>query len=282
MRERTEQRGVNEERRQVIKSVAASGAAVGALWTTGCLGDGGARERVSELEEEVATLEEQVAEREERMEELEDELEETEEELEERRRAESTVEPWDSVRAFRGADDPTMVAADADANGTDEMVEVVYYGDFGCPNCVRFERDAFSTLKDEYIATGDVIFVFRPVDFLRDANPNSRTGALGALAVWENDPDAYWTWHRTMFASYESQGDWAAPSKIGKMASGAGADGVAVALSVEREGHLDAVQRHRSQAKEADVRGTPSFIIDGSLVLGGDYDQLAGEIESAL
>lgn len=248
--------------------------AVGVLGVSGCLGDGERRERISELEDELE-------EHEKRIQELEGEIEEFEEDLSNQDGAENVAEPWEDVVAVGGADDPTMVSADASAN--DGIVEVVYYGDFACPACVSFERDSFEDLKDEYIATGDVRFVFRPVDFMAEADEDSHRAALGAQAVWEQEPGVYWTWHRTMFANYDPRANWASPSEVGRFASGVGADGYGVTESVAQGGHADAVQKHRSQAREDGIRGTPSFVIeDETVVTGGDYGSLTGEIDSFL
>jgi len=195
--------------------------------------------------------------------------------------AAAEVEPWNDIKAIEG-EDPTMISADADANQTDEMVEVIYFGDFACPNCVNFERNVFERLKDEYVATGEVKFVFRPVDFLAQQDPDSRRAALGAVAVWENSPDAYWTWHRTMFANYDARSNWATASQIGNFASEAGADGDAIAQSISQSEFAAEIQAHRSQAQSADIQGTPSFVVNDTIVTGGEYSSLTSEIESEL
>jgi protein-disulfide isomerase len=195
--------------------------------------------------------------------------------------AAAEVEPWDDVKAIEG-EDPTMVAADAGENATDGMVEVVYYGDFGCAACVQFEANTFSRLKDEYIATGDVKFVFRPLDFQARGDPDSRRGAYAAPAVWEQNRSAYWTWHRTMFSSYEPRGNWATPDEIASMANEAGADGEAVAQSVRQSEYAPDIQEHRALAERAGIRGTPSFAVNDTVVTGAGYEQLTGEIESEL
>jgi len=195
--------------------------------------------------------------------------------------AAAEVEPWDDVKAIQG-DDPTMVSADASQNETDGMVEVVYYGDFACPHCVSFERNSFDRLKDEYIATGDVKFVFRPLDFQAQNDQDSRRAALAAPAVWEQSPDAYWTWHRTMFANYDPRANWATASQIGSFASEAGADGDSIAQSVRQGEYANDIAEHRSQAQSAGVTGTPSFIVNGTVVQGASYESLSSQIESEL
>lgn len=46
-------------------------------------------------------------------------------------------------------------------------VEVVFYGDFTCHHCMRFMKDTFLRLRDEYIFTGKIKFIFRPVITLK-------------------------------------------------------------------------------------------------------------------
>lgn len=46
-------------------------------------------------------------------------------------------------------------------------VEVVFYGDFACHHCMRFVKENFLRLRDDYILTGKVKFIFRPVITLK-------------------------------------------------------------------------------------------------------------------
>ena len=47
------------------------------------------------------------------------------------------------------------------------LIEVVFYGDFTCHHCMRFMKDNFFKLRDEYIFTKKVKFIFRPVITLK-------------------------------------------------------------------------------------------------------------------
>jgi len=46
-------------------------------------------------------------------------------------------------------------------------IQVVFYGDFTCHHCMRFVSDTFQRLRDEYIFTEKVQFVFRPIITLK-------------------------------------------------------------------------------------------------------------------
>lgn len=195
--------------------------------------------------------------------------------------AAAEVEPWDDVQAW-DSQDPTMVAADATEDDVEEMVEVTYYADFACPACASFEANSFPDLKDDYVATGDVKLTVKPVDFLAAQDDNSRTGALGARAVWEQNRSAYWTWHRVMFANFGDGANWASASNVGEYANQVGIDGDAVEQSVEQGDHVADVQRSANEARDAGVTGTPGFVVNDTSFTGDNYQRLTDEIESEL
>ena len=71
-------------------------------------------------------------------------------------------------------------------------VEVVFYGDFTCHHCMRFMKDNFFKLRDEYIFTKKVKFIFRPVITLKRSLYGSkflfcdkRTDEQNADILWQ-------------------------------------------------------------------------------------------------
>ena len=42
-------------------------------------------------------------------------------------------------------------------------VKIVFYGDFSCHHCMRFVKDHFQKIRDDYVFTGQAQFIFRPV-----------------------------------------------------------------------------------------------------------------------
>ncbi|MFW5984343.1 MAG: DsbA family protein [Halobacteria archaeon] len=188
------------------------------------------------------------------------------------------VEEWETVRAADGQD-PTLVSANATDEEIDGMVEVVYVGDFACPHCATFERDSFPDLKDDYIATGDVKFTFKAVDFIGD--DNSQNSAQAAAAVWENDPDNYWKWHQLTFQNQGNGGTWGSPSALADYGSQTDVD-TDVASAISSGEYASTVQRHRSEASELEISSTPAFYVNGTVVEGNDYEGLQDAIEDEL
>lgn len=71
-------------------------------------------------------------------------------------------------------------------------VEVVFYGDFTCHHCMRFIKDTFLKLRDEYIFANKVKFIFRPVISLKRSLIGSkflfcdkRTDEQNAEILWK-------------------------------------------------------------------------------------------------
>jgi protein-disulfide isomerase len=188
------------------------------------------------------------------------------------------IEEWDSVSAG-GGEDPTLVSANATEEEIDGMVEVTYVGDFACPHCASFERNSFPDLKDDYIATGDVSFTFKAVDFI--GNDNSANAAQAAAAVWENDPEGYWEWHRLTFRNQGNGATWGSPNSLAEYASQADVD-ANVASAVSSGEYAATVQRHRSEARDMGISATPGFYVNGTVVEGNDYEALTNAIEDEL
>jgi len=190
------------------------------------------------------------------------------------------VETWGDVRAVEGQD-PTMVAANASDEEVDDMVEVVYYGDYACPFCKQFEGRNLPRLKDEYIATGDVKFIFRPVD---NVDQNSRTVALASMDVWEQNITSFWEWHKTAFVHQGQGRNWGSPSEIEDWTSNIeGLDAESVRQASESGEYAEGLASHRSQYREVGARGTPNLYINGSVVNPeSDYERVQELIEAEL
>src|SRR5206468_10780677 len=87
------------------------------------------------------------------------------------------------------ADAPSLGRADA-------PVTLVEFSDFQCPFCGRFFATTLPALKQDYIDTGKLRYVFRdfPLDQL---HPNARNAAAAAHCAGEQGK--YWEMHDTLY-----------------------------------------------------------------------------------
>ena len=107
---------------------------------------------------------------------------------------------------------PTMGESDA-------PITVVEFGDFKCPSCKAWGETIYPQLITDYVDTGKVKFSFINVLFHGD---ESKLGSLAAEAVYKQNPDSYWEFHKGLFkeqpdADHDSL--WITREKINEVAS---------------------------------------------------------------
>ncbi len=168
----------------------------------------------------------------------------------------------------------------------DAPVTIVEFSDYECPFCGKWYSESYALLKADYIDTGKVKFVYK--DFPLSFHPSAKTSAIAANCVLEELGDeAYFKYHDTLFEnqrSFSSQAQldqWSVDLKIW-----------ALDLGVD-SGSYDACIVDPAQAAEVDadlnegaslgVSGTPSFFINGNLIVGAQpYSVIKQAIETEL
>ncbi len=197
---------------------------------------------------------------------------------------ESRILPEDSVLQLASA---TAVAQsgwqsdltdfDRPIGNPDAPVTVIEYASFTCGHCASFHESTWPAFRERFVDSGEIQFVFRhfPLDQL----------ALSASMLTHCVPEA--RYESTIEVLFATQSDWvsaddpvAALRNIGQLA-GLPANEVDACFQDE-ELALEIVGQ-RSHAEETyDVSATPSFVINGELVVGNrPLDDFANLIESA-
>ena len=174
-------------------------------------------------------------------------------------------------------DDPSLGSPSA-------PVTVVEFSDFQCPFCRQLFRDTLPQLKDEYIKTGKVRFVYR--DFpLVAIHEMAETYAQAAECA--DDQGRFWEMHDKIFQEQDRGGPgtvsgitatdvkrWA--REIGL--AGAGFDGC-----LDSGKYREEVAKDLADGQAAGVSGTPTVFINGRPVVGAvPYPQFKTLIDAAL
>lgn len=146
----------------------------------------------------------------------------------------------------------------------DAPVVVVEFVDMGCDQCRVFALETLAELWPEYGETGRVLW--RVVPFAI-GQPNGREGARAAECA--ADQDAFWSMHDVLF---EEQREWFLKMRpqrqFYRYAERLGLDVDAFRecyRSKRTDGRTEANGR---AAREAGVRATPTFLVNGTMVLG--------------
>jgi len=207
------------------------------------------------------------------------------------------VQGYDSTGNAQVAADSNKAAPTKDAPTADNdyfegsstaTVEVIEFSDYECPFCRKYWTESYSQLKTDFIDTGKIKYVFRdfPLGFHAGAIP----AAIAANCVGEQlGSKGYFQFHNIAFSEQNKQGvntvDFGEKeilSWVGKI------NGLDKTKFDTCFADADGTQKAEIEADLADgtaagVTGTPSFFINGKLIVGAQpYSVLKAEIESAL
>jgi protein-disulfide isomerase len=107
---------------------------------------------------------------------------------------------------FTTADEPYLGSMDA-------PVTLVYWSDYQCPFCKRFDTQVLPQIVERYVESGKVRVVLKDYAFLGE---DSRTAALASRCVWEESTQStFRNWHRTVFENQGAENSgWASKSNL--------------------------------------------------------------------
>jgi protein-disulfide isomerase len=165
-------------------------------------------------------------------------------------------------------------------------VKIIEFSDYQCPFCKRFVDGTEPSVETEYVQKGLVQLEFRNLAITGgNAPPDENESTLAAeSAECANDQGRFWEYHYKLYAeqSGENRGAFA-PERLKQFAGDLGLDQAEFDDCLDSHKHIGLIEGERSQAAEVGARATPSFLIDGKLVVGYmSFDKLRSYIEEAL
>lgn len=158
-------------------------------------------------------------------------------------------------------------------------VVVVEYGDFQCPACQYFFQTSVKQLKDEYVQTGKVRFVFRQFAFLGD---ESQWAAEASECA--NEQGRFWDYYDKLYQEQngENVGIFS-KDNLKRFAVEIKLDTAGFNQCLDSGRHTEKVKQETLEGQNAGVRGTPSVFINGQYIEGGiQYQVLQPAVEAAL
>ena len=181
-------------------------------------------------------------------------------------------------------------------------VKLVEYGSLTCPHCKKFDDEGAPALVGKYVKSGQVSWEFR--NYVRD--PFDLTASLIARcngaksffplmrALYNDQPAWVGRVQGTSLAELErlqklppSQ-QFVGAAKVAGLQQWAAARGVPAAKSNQCLSNEKSVEQLVQRTRDAmvqypDFQGTPTFVINGSLVKGvASWDQLEPQLKQAL
>ena len=166
--------------------------------------------------------------------------------------------------AAQGADPVPLTAR---SKGSPQALVIVYeMSDFQCPYCRRFALETFPLLDSLYVATGKVRWIF--INFpLTSIHPNSVPAA--GIALCAAKQGAFWRMHDLL---YQHQSDWAElrdpADYLLALADSARIPKATLTECVKSSTTNDEVRADAEGANRAGATSTPTFYIEGGLLVG--------------
>lgn len=160
----------------------------------------------------------------------------------------------------------------------DAPVTIVEYASLSCPHCAAFHQTTLEQVKQKYIETGKVRFVFR--DF-----PFNAPALRGSMVAHCAGKEKYYTFLKVLF---DQQSQWAFHrdflnilEKIARLGGMSAADFKACMENKTLEEKL--ITRMKEGAEVLGVKTTPTFFINGTQVEGHrSLDEFSAHIDPLL
>ncbi len=159
---------------------------------------------------------------------------------------------------------PAASSGDFVLGSQNALVTFIEYGDFQCPFCGKFFKETESILREKYVKTGKVKFIYRDFAFL---GPESTWAANAAHCAGEQGK--FWEYHDHLFSNQmgENQGAFS-KANLKNFASTLGLDRGKFDSCLDGDKYLSAIQAQTKTGGEAGVSGTPANFINGTLYAG--------------
>ncbi len=146
-------------------------------------------------------------------------------------------------------DDPTIGPQGA-------AVTIVEFSDFNCGYCGRWHEEVFAEMMDRY--EGQIRFVYRDFPVV-----GGQTAAEAAECA--DEQDAFWQYHDVLFSN---QGSFVTASDYVALAQDLGLDSADFRTCLETHRYQAEVLADLEEGRSYGVRSTPTFFINGTLLVG--------------
>jgi len=171
--------------------------------------------------------------------------------------------------------DPAAVKGDKKAK-----VTLVEFTDYQCPFCKRYADETMGQIEKEYVTTGKVKYIARslPLEFHQFAKQAAEAASCAGVQ------GKYFEYSDQLFANQDA---WSKETDVTKTFAGyaasLGLNGAKFSQCTTKGEQKATVEADAALAKKAGLGGTPSFVINGKILVGAQpFAQFKAAIDEAL
>ncbi|MGV8176234.1 MAG: DsbA family protein [Candidatus Bilamarchaeaceae archaeon] len=158
--------------------------------------------------------------------------------------------------------EPAAISLDGAAveGSSDAKVTLVEFSDFGCSFCSRFHSQTLPQIREQYVKTGKVRFVYMHFPLAMHADAQKAAEA----AECAGEQGKFWEMHDWL---YQNQGNLGVRS-LKSEAAALGLDTAKFDSCLDSGKYEAKVKGQMAEGQEHGVRGTPSFFVNGRMLAG--------------
>ena len=162
-------------------------------------------------------------------------------------------------------------------------VRIDEFSDFQCSACQYFHDETLKPVIETYVKTGQVYFVYHNFPVTDAGSPQKESQAAAQASYCAAEQGRFWQYHDLLFANRigENVGGFTT-ARLEAMGEALGL-GSEFKQCLRKERYRDRLIEDIRMGQEAGVNSTPSFLINGQLVVGAmPFARFQIEIENAL
>ena len=152
------------------------------------------------------------------------------------------------------------------------------FADFQCSHCMQFALGIGKQIKEDFVETGKIRFVFRHFPFI---GPESFRAAEATECA--ADQNKFWEYHDTVFENWKGVNEGHFSDDNLKLFAGSlQLDRAAFDSCLDGRKYLGKVESDIRRGEQLGVQGTPSLFLNGEMLTPSSNEELIQLIESAI
>lgn len=198
----------------------------------------------------------------------------------------------DEIEEPKGALDPIPTPDDPKsvfpiAGKGDAPVTIKLFGSWKSADTSEFMLEQFRELLEEYVKKGAVDLEVHAIGSLDETVLHGDDGprlARAGLAVWDHDPDRFWSFVECVAINIDTEEEWATPDRLERVAKKADVDDPETVYDAAAgDAYQAELEETIDQVEELSVDDVPRVSVEGTVYSPTEEtDELYAAIEAAV
>lgn len=165
-------------------------------------------------------------------------------------------------------------------------VVVEVYSDFQCPMCKVFADETEGQIATNYVATGEVYYIYRQFPFIDDNAAGNESDQAANASMCAAEQNRFWDYHDMLFANWNGENQGSLNDKrLVAFADSLGLDMNQFNKCFKANSYINEINDDLVSGRMLDVNGTPTVFVNGVAVNKGyvpSYEEMQQAIDAAL